>query len=176
MATIDVGGLDAGKRALNHEPPLIPYIDFLLCLISFLLITAVWSQQARLAADPQVPGANGCIACGDEHKLLHVDVRDSRFVLTWREGETVVASSSVARKPVTLADGSVTYPELASRLAEEWRANGSHRNPTDKKRDRAVLHTTNALEFGEVIAVMDAMTATKRTADVPAFDVSFATN
>lgn len=31
----------------NHEIPLIPFIDFLLCLVAFLLVTAVWSQMAR---------------------------------------------------------------------------------------------------------------------------------
>jgi biopolymer transport protein ExbD len=35
MAGIDVGG-HGGKRATNHEIPLIPFIDFLLCLVAFL--------------------------------------------------------------------------------------------------------------------------------------------
>ena len=36
MAGIDVGGGHGGKRATNHEIPLIPFIDFLLCLVAFL--------------------------------------------------------------------------------------------------------------------------------------------
>ena len=55
MAGIDVGG-HGGKRATNHEIPLIPFIDFLLCLVAFLLVTAVWSQMARINADARVPG------------------------------------------------------------------------------------------------------------------------
>jgi len=56
MAGIDVGGGHGGKRATNHEIPLIPFIDFLLCLVAFLLVTAVWSQMARINADARVPG------------------------------------------------------------------------------------------------------------------------
>ena len=39
MAGIDVGGGHGGKRSLNHEIPLIPFIDFLLCLVAFHLVT-----------------------------------------------------------------------------------------------------------------------------------------
>ncbi|MET0790362.1 MAG: biopolymer transporter ExbD, partial [Polyangiaceae bacterium] len=56
MAGIDTGGGHGGKRATNHEIPLIPFIDFLLCLVAFLLVTAVWSQMARINADARVPG------------------------------------------------------------------------------------------------------------------------
>jgi len=56
MAGIDVGGGGHGRRSVNQELPLVPFIDFLLCLVMFLLVTAVWSQMARLNADAQVPG------------------------------------------------------------------------------------------------------------------------
>src|SRR5882757_3289871 len=55
MAGIDVGG-GHGRRSVNQELPLVPFIDFLLCLVMFLLVTAVWSQMSRLNADAQVPG------------------------------------------------------------------------------------------------------------------------
>jgi len=48
MAGIDVGGGHGGKRSVNQELPLVPFIDFILCLVMFLLVTAVWSQMARL--------------------------------------------------------------------------------------------------------------------------------
>lgn len=37
-----------GKRGLDFEINLVPFIDLLSCLISFLLITAVWTQLARI--------------------------------------------------------------------------------------------------------------------------------
>jgi len=43
----DSGGA-RGKRSLDLEIPLVPFIDLLCSLIVFLLMTAVWSQIARL--------------------------------------------------------------------------------------------------------------------------------
>ena len=37
-----------GKKPLNAELNLVPFIDLLSCCISFLLITAVWTQIAGL--------------------------------------------------------------------------------------------------------------------------------
>jgi biopolymer transport protein ExbD len=43
----DSGGA-RGKRSLDLEIPLVPFIDLLCSLIVFLLMTAVWTQIARL--------------------------------------------------------------------------------------------------------------------------------
>lgn len=176
MAGIDTGG-ESGKRAVNRDIPLVPFIDFLLCLISFLLITAVWSQNARLEADAQMPG-DSCGGCRTppETKQLHVAVRDRKFELTWKQGATVLARSEIDKKPVRLADGDPTYPDLARRVSEEWKRVGSHRAPSDPVRDQVVLHSANTLEFGELAAVMDAIGAAKRDRNQPAFNVSFAVN
>ncbi len=37
-----------GKKSLDAELNLVPFIDLLSCLISFLLITAVWTQTSAL--------------------------------------------------------------------------------------------------------------------------------
>ena len=37
-----------GKKPLDAAMNLIPFIDLLSCCISFLLITAVWTQMARM--------------------------------------------------------------------------------------------------------------------------------
>jgi biopolymer transport protein TolR len=48
-----------GKKALDAELNLVPFIDLLSCCISFLLITAVWTQIAGLqvasSGGPQDP-------------------------------------------------------------------------------------------------------------------------
>ena len=48
--SIDGGGGDR-KKPLNAELNLVPYIDLLTCMVAFLLITAVWTQLARLKID-----------------------------------------------------------------------------------------------------------------------------
>jgi len=37
-----------GKKPLDASINLVPFIDLLSCCISFLLITAVWTQLARM--------------------------------------------------------------------------------------------------------------------------------
>ena len=56
MAGVSVGGGGGGRRSLDSEINMIPFIDLLMVTIAFLLITAVWSHMARVNADAQVPG------------------------------------------------------------------------------------------------------------------------
>ncbi|HTM44520.1 MAG TPA: biopolymer transporter ExbD [Polyangiaceae bacterium] len=184
MAGLDVG--NNSKRSLNHEIPLIPFIDFLLCLVSFLLITAVWSQMARINADARVPGSAGEPAPPyKQDKVLHVEMKGERkFTLLWKEGSTVVNSVDVERRAVPIgSDGEFTYPDLAKKIAEEWNQNGSHRGPSDFTLDQAVLHTDNSTQFDDIIAVIDAIHAPQRqvllgrtSKRIPALNLTFAVN
>src|SRR5204862_8024129 len=45
--SVDSGG-KGGKKSVNAELNLVPYIDLLTCMVAFLLITAVWTQLASL--------------------------------------------------------------------------------------------------------------------------------
>jgi len=184
MATIDVGSGHAGRRALDHAVPLIPFIDFLLCLVAFLLVTAVWSQMARLQSNAQVPG-NPELGTPESSRELHVEARGERyFVLTWKENGTVINSVQVERKQVgTGATGDYAYPDLAAQIGSQWSMNGQHRSASDRKLDRAVLHIENTAPFAEIVAILDALHATKRpiaaghaSTQVSAFDVAFAVN
>jgi len=187
MAGIDVGGGHGGKRATNHEIPLIPFIDFLLCLVAFLLVTAVWSQMARINADAKVPGPPRDDEPEDikPEKQLHVEMRGERkFQLVWKEGSTVINTIDVERKPVPVGEGGdIKYPLLGEKIEGEWKQNGSHRAASDKKFDQAVLHTDNSTPFADVVAVIDAINVPKRqitlggaTEELPAFNVTFAVN
>jgi len=187
MAGIDVGGGGHGRRSVNQELPLVPFIDFLLCLVMFLLVTAVWSQMSRLNADAQVPGPPNPEKEVEEQKkekTLHVEMRgDRKFDLVWKEGTTVVNTIEVPKKQVPFGEGEYTYPDLAKKIDEEWKQNGSHRAATDKKFDQAILHTDNTTPFVEIVAVIDAIYTPKREfkfgaaqEDVPSFNVTFSVN
>ena len=164
MAGISVGGGHGGKRAVNQEIPLIPFIDFLLCLVSFLLITAVWTQMSRINADARVPGPpdpDKELEEPKKDKTLHVEMRgENEFELVWKEGTTVIDT-----------------------ITEQWNSQGSHRDGSDLKRDQAVLHTDNTTKFEDIIAVIDAIYAPQRPLriggteeQIPAFNVTFSVN
>jgi biopolymer transport protein TolR len=55
---VESGG-KAGKKSVNADLNLVPYIDLLTCMVAFLLITAVWSQLARLEAHQKGQGQAG---------------------------------------------------------------------------------------------------------------------
>jgi biopolymer transport protein ExbD len=153
MAGIDVAGGGArGRKALDAELNMVPMIDLLMVTIAFLLVTAVWSHMSRLEGSAQVPGPDAVVP--PEHaKALHVDMRPAdKFVLSWREGQYVVRSLEVPHDPRA----------LATAVEQEWRTSGEHTSPTDLQRDQAVLHTANDTPFSEMVAVMDAIAATRR--------------
>ncbi len=191
MAGVDVGGGKGKKRALDSEINMIPFIDLLMVTISFLLITAVWSHMSRINADAQVPGPPRPDIEQEKiepEKILHIEMRTpEKFTLIWKQGAQVVNSIEVLRKDDVKEDKGkklVRYPDLATKIEEEWKNTGSHRDPSDKKLDQAVLHTDNDTQYVFVIAVIDAIYQTHRklslpsgkTDDVPAFNVTFAVN
>jgi biopolymer transport protein ExbD len=61
VASISTGHGGGGRRALDHEIPLVPFIDLLLCCIMFLLVTAVWNQLSSIEASTPSPSATGTL-------------------------------------------------------------------------------------------------------------------
>ena len=192
------GGGKGGRRSVDTEINMIPMIDLLMVTISFLLITAVWVQSSRIDANANVPGPAvetppctdaGGVPCKPEARL-HVQSTDpSKFVLVWKEGATVVRTAEVPREASRTKIGKdgksiVAFPALAARISEEWKVAGVHRDPTDKRFDKAVVHAGNDMPYGEIVAVMDAVSQPKRpigttpghAAQIAAFEMTFATD
>lgn len=189
MGGVDVGGGGGGRKKLDSEINMIPMIDLLMVTISFLLITAVWTHMARINADAQVPGPPRETedVKVEPEKQLHVEMRSpEKFVLVWKQGGNVINSVEVPRKDnVIVKDGrkSVRFPELAAKIEQEWKSVGSHRDPTDKKLDTAILHTDNETPYAYLVGVIDAIYHAHRpyniggkAEQVPAFNVTFAVN
>jgi hypothetical protein len=172
MAGISVGGARAGRRAVDHDLPLIPFIDFMVCLIAFLMLTAVWTQLSRINATGRAGG--GELGPTEPQKELHLVASAQGFELRWQQGRTVLETEHVPR--VEVAVGSeLRFPALTAAITKEWQAQGMHRAATDHQLDRAVLHVPNDLPFSEIVALLDALHAPRR-GKASAFDVAFATN
>jgi biopolymer transport protein ExbD len=103
MGGVDTGGGGkGGKRSVDQEINMIPFIDLLMVTISFLLITAVWSSMARLNASAMVPSSksNSTQVKKDTDKepsTLHVRVSDKekKFILQWQKGTKTEDLSTV---------------------------------------------------------------------------------
>lgn len=80
--SIDTGG-KGNRRSLNSEINLIPMIDLLIVSISFLLITAVWTQLSRLNVMQQMPGqTNPEDQPPEERVRLFLKINDEGFLLS----------------------------------------------------------------------------------------------
>ncbi len=90
MGGISVGDEGGGKKAVNSEIPLIPFIDLLLCCVMFLLVTAVWNQLARLNANQQQPGQQQPVDQLDQEKIKVVlQVQNTGYVLASTAGDRI---------------------------------------------------------------------------------------
>ncbi len=192
---VDSGG-KGGRRTLDTEINMIPMIDLLMVTVSFLLITAVWVQSSRIDANANVPGTSETPPCTDAAGVpckpearLHVQTTDpTKFLLVWKEGVTVVRTAEAPREASRTKVGKdgktiVAFPALAAKISEEWKTSGVHRDPSDKHFDKAVVHAGNDMPYGEIVAVMDAVSQPKRTfpsaghkAETAAFEMTFATD
>src|ERR1043165_7093109 len=98
--SVESGG-KGGRRAVDSEINMIPMIDLMVCCISFLLITAVWSHMSRINADAQVPAPpdpNKPISTQPTDKMLHVEMKaEDKLTLIWKQGATVVNTIDIAR-------------------------------------------------------------------------------
>ena len=153
--------------------PLVPFIDFMVCLIAFLMLTAVWTQLSRINATGRAPGTELGLPQAPE-KELHVLASTQGFELRWQQGHTVLESEHVARVEVPVA-GETRFQGLSEAITKEWQAQGQHRAESDRKLDRAVLHVQNDAPFSEIVALLDALHAPRRGKG-SAFDVAFAAN
>ena len=173
MAGISSPDATRGRRTLDHSLPLVPFIDFMICLVAFLMVTAVWTQMSRLEATGKVPGADHG-PTPEPQPELHVVASAHGFDLRWQRGALVLETQHVPRAEQRLGDD-VRFPTLTEAISREWSAQGQHRAESDRQLDRAVLHVPNDLPFAEIVAILDSLHAPRR-AGHSAFDVAFAAN
>ena len=129
---------------------MVPMIDLLMVTVSFLLLTAVWTHMGRLEGTTKVPGAPDP-SPQIEHARMHVDVpagAEGAFVITMRRGTEIVETMNVPRE---------TPKALGAKLDEMRR---THANDLGGEESRTVvLHTDNELRYGDMVAVMDGISA-----------------
>ena len=148
MAAIDAGGGDSGKKSVNQEIPLIPFIDLLLCCVMFLLATAVWNQLAAMNANQQVPGQASTEDAPpeDEKVKLILQVRNSGYVLGSSAGESIdIKKRAVAEQK------EFDVEELSTKLGQ-WKQAWDDR-------DDMIVAPEDGVRYEDVIRAMDVASA-----------------
>jgi biopolymer transport protein TolR len=121
------------RRSLSVELNLVPFIDFLSCLIAFLMIAAVWVQLQTLGVTSEVGAGE---ASGIPPLTVHLAASG-----TW-----------VGR----IADAGTTLP----RVGEGWDAVGlaaalRHDREDFPAEEVVVLHTDDGVPYEAMIAALD---------------------
>lgn len=143
MAGIDTGGGHGGKKSVNQELPLVPFIDFLLCCVMFLLVTAVWNQLARIQTNQSIAGAPS--APTDEEPPVR-----RRLKVTPAGYEIIIGTDA----PQVIPMNGETYniAELNTRLGLL--------QTSDPNRHDLIIESADGVEYHHVIDAMDVTSAT----------------
>lgn len=139
MGGINVGGGHGGKKSVDSEVPLIPFIDLLLCCVMFLLVTAVWNQLARLDANQQQPGQQAPNEPPPEEKI--------KVVLQVKATGYVIASTAGDRVEVPKVGDKFDIEVLREKLQERHRLEPNRRD--------LVVAPDDGVFYEDVIAAMD---------------------
>jgi biopolymer transport protein ExbD len=139
MGASGLGG--GGRRSVNAELNLVPYIDLLSTLICFLLITAVWGQIDAMSTNAQSPSDQ---AANTPPDLNRVDL--SVNLLTDR----LEAQAGVSKVTIMHLSGQPDYISL-TRVLEEWK------NRWPQRKD-VTLHSDGQAPYKFLIGLMDTLT------------------
>ena len=90
-----------GKKALDAELNLVPFIDLLSCCISFLLITAVWTQIAGL----QVASSGG----PPDQQQKQENTIDVKLLVTEKGYSLTMAGAAIDIPKINGKDGTPAF-------------------------------------------------------------------
>jgi biopolymer transport protein ExbD len=140
MGGIAVGGGHGGKKSVDSDIPLVPFIDLLLCCVMFLLVTAVWNRLARLDANQQVPGQQSQMDQPPPEETIRL------YLQVTATGYTI-ASTAGERIEIPKAGEEYDLETLRTRLQERRQAEPNRRD--------LIVAPEDGVMYEDVIAAMD---------------------
>ena len=140
MGGVNVDGGGGGKKNVDSEIPLVPFIDLLLCCIMFLLVTAVWNKLARLDVTQQQPGEPTVDSPPPEEEQIRV------FLQVKAQGYVLASTDGV----------SIEVPKNGEDYdLEGLREKLRNRRETDPNRRDLIVAPEDGVVYSDVVAAMD---------------------
>jgi biopolymer transport protein TolR len=152
--SVSTGG-KSGKKELNAELNLVPYIDLLTCMVAFLLITAVWTQLARLNASQKGQGQAGEETPPTQPVNIVVVVNQEGFNLVISQDQT----------PIVKKGDQYDYEKLGVELKK---AKTNHPDKNDVK-----VASEDQIKFETLVQTMDTVLSSQ-FADISLIDTGAA--
>lgn len=139
MSGVQVESGKGGRKPVDSEVNMIPFIDLLVCCISFLIITAVWTQLERLNATQQSPGqAQQQDQPQEERIRLFLQINDAGYTL---------ADTAGTRIPIPKSGGKYDTNRLSNELRNVKRQ--------DPNRRDLIVSPEDGVKYEDIIAAMD---------------------
>jgi len=138
MSASGLGG--GGKKSVNADLNLVPFIDLLSTLIVFLLITAVWQQISVLSTNTSATTSSDSATPPDPNKI---DLSVSLLL------DHIEASEAKTSTKIPHIGGQPDFATLLN-LLNQWKA-----KYPDKK--DVILHTDSQAPYKHLIKLMDLM-------------------
>jgi biopolymer transport protein ExbD len=144
---MDVGGGKGGKKSLDVSINLTPFIDLMAVTISFLIMTAVWTQIGRL----QVSQAGG--PSTEEEQKQEEQLKTVQLTLYITPTELKLTADETAFDPIPVTrDGKTNKLDLV-KLAE--RLKEIKENPAAKDQTSITLQTDDKVRYEDLVRIID---------------------
>ncbi|NMB76343.1 MAG: biopolymer transporter ExbD [Myxococcales bacterium] len=142
MASVSApGGRSGGKKNLNVEFNLVPFIDMLSCLICFLLMAAVWVQIGKISVTQSGQGA-------PTEQTPEQRMQLNLVVAITPQGFLITANGQTLQDGDILKSGNrYDYDRLGKKLKE------IHSQYPDK--NDIVVMSEDSIKYEDLISTMD---------------------
>jgi biopolymer transport protein ExbD len=158
MAGVSTSTSKSGRRTVDQEVNMVPFIDLLMVTVSFLLVTAVWTSMARMPAETRLPSEKGHLQQKDDPPAMRVKVNgEGRVSLQWQKGQKI---EDVAEVPLE---------KVAETMNRAFLAKGQ------TSATAAILNVPANMPMHEVTRVMDAIRTPRLPSGETAYVVTFST-
>ena len=135
-----------GKKSVNAELNLVPFIDLLSTLICFLLVTAVWAQVEALSTNSsQVTSNSSDNPPPPKEKKVELNVSLLMDYVEMAEGDKVVKVAHIGGQP--------DYSRL-TQILNDWKTKYPDRSDL-------VLFSDSQAPYEQLIKLMDTMITAK---------------
>ncbi len=144
MAGVSVPGSGGGKRKVDLNIELVPFIDMLAMMITFLMMTAVWTELGKIQVSQAATGASESNAPPKPTLQLNLTVTERSYLLQ--------VGSEMTEIPKT-ADGNYDTAKLVEHLKQVKKDYPDHRSITIAAEDgiryqQLVLTVDKCIEAG----------------------------
>lgn len=139
-----------GRKSVDAELNLIPFIDLFSVLVSFLLITAVWTQIARINVENKVGTGAGQGQKPPDDLMVSILIGEGGHLLSiatlarTADGQIV---PDERKTEIPKSGGNLDYETLAKKLAEVRQAYPS--------KGDIVVRSQDKVAYKELISTMD---------------------